>query len=98
MGRNIPVYYVNARGTSLKCSKCGDKLLFAEESRQVRCPSCGLVDRDINAAQNIRDAGLRFSLKGKAGEAMVQERQTEPNPDSRCLSVQLAAGMHEPTS
>jgi hypothetical protein len=30
----------------------------------------------------------RRKLKGKAGEAMVQERQTEPNPDSRCLSLQ----------
>ncbi len=73
----IPVVYVNARGTSAKCSRCGDRM-FPEENRMLRCASCKLsIDRDVNAARNIlakgMKAGLRFSPKGLPSEAMVAE-------------------------
>jgi putative transposase len=67
----IPVIRVNARGTSAKCSTCGNRLI-PEENRQLHCPSCNLsVDRDVNAARNILALGLRFRPEGSANEAMV---------------------------
>jgi putative transposase len=74
----IPVIYVNAKGTSAKCSVCGSKMK-PEESRMLRCVSCNLsIDRDINAARNILARGLEqavssewFKPVGGAGEAMV---------------------------
>lgn len=73
----IPVIYVNARGTSAKCSRCGDKM-FTEENRLLKCSSCGLsIDRDINAARNILARGLRFKPVGLADEAMMQEPSAE---------------------
>lgn len=80
----LPVHYVSPRGTSAKCSGCGNRL-FPEENRQLRCSNCGLVDRDANAARNILSAGLRFSLKGPPVEAMVEER--EPSEENLILTV-----------
>jgi putative transposase len=69
----IPVIHVNARGTSAKCSRCGNRMI-PEENRQLHCPSCKhSVDRDVNAARNILTLGLRFRLEGSANEAMVPE-------------------------
>jgi len=67
----LPVIYVPPHGTSSKCSICGQKMK-PEENRMLRCPSCGYtVDRDVNAARNILEAGrLRFGLVERAGEAM----------------------------
>ena len=66
----VPVVYVDPSKTSSVCAICGSKIVECAE-RQVYCPKCGrLVDRDENAALNIVRAGLRFSLKGVAGEAM----------------------------
>jgi len=53
----IPVYYVNPRGTSVRCSRCDDKM-FVKEGRTLGCSSCGLtIDRDVNAARNIMEGG-----------------------------------------
>lgn len=52
--------------SSKRCSKCGhiNKGLTLSD-RMWSCPECGTVhDRDINAAVNIRDEGIRF-LKDK---------------------------------
>ena len=69
----IPVIHVNARGTSAKCSRCGNRMI-PEENRQLHCPSCKhSVDRDVNAARNILALGLRFRPEGSANEAMVLE-------------------------
>jgi putative transposase len=73
----IPVVYVSARGTSAKCSECGDKM-FPEENRMLKCSKCGLrIDRDVNAARNIMSEGVpRFGTDGPPGEAIgtMQER------------------------
>jgi putative transposase len=73
----IPVVYVDAHGTSAKCSKCGDKM-FPEENRMLKCSKCGLIiDRDVNAARNILAEGvLRFGTNDPPGEARgtMQER------------------------
>ena len=53
---------VNPAYTSQKCNACGKiNSGLTLSDREWKCPSCGKVlDRDINAAKNIRDAGLVF--------------------------------------
>ena len=64
----LSIVHVNPRGTTRRCSICGDHMVFSKQRERIlRCSSCGsLVDRDVNAARNIlnRAAGLRFGLKG----------------------------------
>jgi putative transposase len=61
------VVRVPARFTTQKCSRCGE---YVEKSLSVRthlCPCCGLVeDRDVNAAKNILQAGLRVAKQAGA--------------------------------
>jgi putative transposase len=67
----LPVGHVNPSGSSSKCSVCGDRLVFSKESRTLRCPTCSIhIDRDVNAARNIMNAGLRFSLLGLSAETV----------------------------
>jgi len=67
----LPVIHVNPKGTTSKCSVCGDRMVFSKESRMLYCPSCRYqVDRDVNGARNILSAGLRFSLLGLSDEAV----------------------------
>jgi len=83
----LTVIHVNASGTSARCSVCGNKM-FPEESRMLYCPNCKRrIDRDENAAINIRKRGLeklfstRFKPIGLPDEAMkgnpVKELTTE---------------------
>lgn len=66
----IQVFYIHPSKTSSVCAICESSILECAE-RKVYCHKCGrLVDRDENAALNIVRAGLRFSLKGVAIEAM----------------------------
>jgi len=49
---NVPLYFVDPRGTSKLCYRCGNKLVFY--GRLGICPRCGFIaDRDKNAAMNI---------------------------------------------
>ena len=51
---------VAPNGTSQMCSGCGEKVPKSLSVRTHRCPFCGLVlDRDHNAALNIRALGQR---------------------------------------
>ena len=50
---NVPIYFIDPRGTSKLCYRCGAELIY--EGRLGICPKCGfIVDRDKNAAMNIR--------------------------------------------
>lgn len=50
---------VEPRGTSQKCSGCGEVVPKELSERVHDCPHCGLVmDRDVNAARNILMLGL----------------------------------------
>ncbi|MGI0080215.1 MAG: zinc ribbon domain-containing protein, partial [Nitrososphaerales archaeon] len=70
--RNLPAYkaerrggrviLVNPRGTSQKCSGCGEVVPKSLSERVHTCLNCGLtLDRDINAARNILKWGLEQS-------------------------------------
>jgi len=49
---NVPVIYIDPRGTSKLCYRCGSELVF--HGRLGICPRCGfIVDRDKNASMNI---------------------------------------------
>ncbi len=71
------VILVNPSGTSQKCSRCGvmnPKMKDLSE-RIFRCEVCGLVlDRDINAARNILQAGLERA-RVEAEPLPVQRRR-----------------------
>jgi len=49
---NVPLYFIDPRGTSKSCYRCGTELMFY--GRLGVCPKCGfIVDRDKNASLNI---------------------------------------------
>jgi len=49
---NVPVIFIDPRGTSKLCYRCGSELVF--HSRLGICPKCGFIsDRDKNASLNI---------------------------------------------
>jgi len=49
---NVPIYFVDPRGTSKLCYRCGAELVFY--GRLGVCPRCGFIaDRDKNASMNI---------------------------------------------
>jgi putative transposase len=87
----IPIYYVNPSRTSSICATCGSPITECAE-RKVYCPRChGLMDRDENAALNIVNAGLRFSPKGVASEAVKgnpERGKVIPGADAAQLTLQ----------
>jgi len=49
---NVPLYFIDPRGTSKLCYRCGAELVFY--GRLGICPKCGFIaDRDKNASLNI---------------------------------------------
>jgi putative transposase len=54
------VVKVEPRGTTDRCSSCGELVKKPLWVRTHRCPKCGLeLDRDLNAARNILQDGLK---------------------------------------
>jgi len=77
------VVRVDARGTTDRCSRCGEAVEKPLWVRVHRCSRCGLeLDRDMNAARNI----LRDGLK-KVGRELAESTPVEIGPLS-----QLRAG------
>lgn len=73
----LKVIYVQPWATSSRCAVCGSKVLESTE-RMVYCSSCRmLVDRDVNAAYNIAERGMRFVPVGPVGEAVNQSKDGE---------------------
>mgnify|MGYP000241627155 CR=1 FL=1 len=49
---NVPIVFVNPRGTSSICPRCSTKWVY--NHKPVMCPRCGFVaDRDRVGAMNI---------------------------------------------
>ena len=57
--------------SSKRCSKCGHvKEELGLSERTYRCDACGnVLDRDYNAAVNIRDEGMRIFTEGHSESA-----------------------------
>jgi putative transposase len=65
------VIRVPARFTTQNCHGCGEYLQKSLSVRTHLCPSCGLVeDRDVNAAKNILQTGLRVGAPPSGTEAV----------------------------
>ncbi len=63
------------RGTSQKCSGCGETVPKGLGERTHSCPNCSLVlDRDVNAARNILAAGLERA-RAEGQPLLVQRRR-----------------------
>ena len=57
---NVPFEKVDPAYTSKDCSLCGKRNNKLGSEKKWQCPHCGVVhDRDVNAARNIADRGLR---------------------------------------
>jgi putative transposase len=79
----LAVIYVDARGTSARCSMCGTKTV-PNEHRLLYCPNCRIsFDRDVCAAKNVLARAPRFRADARLIEAVVAESQIERNPQSR---------------
>lgn len=92
-GRSVSV--VNERNTTRACSVCGaftgptgtDKLGV----RHWVCPECGTGhDRDINAARNILNAGLRMPASVRGNKSLPDTVPLEPDTPVR---VREGAGL-----
>jgi len=54
------VVFVDPKNTSQLCSECGNKEHLELSDRIFKCSKCGLIlDRDINAAINIKNRGMK---------------------------------------
>ena len=54
------------------CSKCGHRQKMLLDIRTYECPECGqVIDRDLNAAINIRNFALRNILKNTDGTSGI---------------------------
>ena len=64
--------------SSKTCNRCGHK--YSEltlKDREWTCPNCGaVIDRDYNAALNIRDEGMRI-LSGGGSPSDVKQKRAE---------------------
>lgn len=71
----------DARGTSIECSSCGERVKKELSERVHSCPSCHLeIDRDWNAGINLlkrglETVGLPFSGCGGSGDALPVRQQ-----------------------
>jgi len=53
MEREVPISFIDPRGTSSRCPFCGLKLVVSP-NRVVKCVNCGFVgDRDVTACMNL---------------------------------------------
>jgi putative transposase len=68
--------------TSRKCSLCGHEQEMPLDKRQFKCENCGMImDRDLNAAINIRNIGINTlghsGLQACGVETMVSMEKQE---------------------
>ncbi|MGQ4465301.1 RNA-guided endonuclease InsQ/TnpB family protein [Streptomyces violaceoruber] len=84
------VVKVNPAYTSMSCHACGHTAPENRDSQAVfRCRACGHQDHaDINAAKNIKAAGLAVSACGDVGAG----RSVKQEPKSRATGRTLCVG------
>ena len=91
VGRHYP--------SSQTCSQCGTRTKLALWQRVYHCTTCGLtLDRDVNAARNIRTEGLRLTRRQQQGHDVASIREEtvngEPRPGETEPAQQHRAGGH----
>jgi putative transposase len=70
---------IDARGTSIECFNCDERVVKDLSVRVHNCPNCGVsLDRDYNAAINVlkRTTGLSFAACGDLGVAQSLKQET----------------------
>ncbi len=81
------VVFVDPRGTSQRCSSCGQVVPKTLKDRVHICPRCGLVlCRDLNSSIEIRTLGLRgiacgdltTTLSGRSKQARSMKQEALP--------------------
>ena len=74
------VIFVDPKKTSKECHICGNLEDMKLSDRTFRCSKCGLIlDRDINAAINIKNRGIK--------ELLINKKIVTPGTGDRaCLS------------
>lgn len=84
------IAFVEPRGTSQLCSRCGATAPKSLSERTHQCPACGLaLDRDVNAARNILKRGLEIG-RGSPEYTPVGEAVT-----TRPVVVEQATSMNQ---
>ncbi len=79
----LSVVKVDPKGTSQGCSRCGQEVHKDLSVRVHSCPGCGLVmDRDQNAAVNIRNRAGIGPLSRKPGNGLVGSQVLTPVMES----------------
>jgi putative transposase len=69
---------VDARGTSIECFNCEERVVKDLSVRVHNCPNCSVsLDRDYNAAINVlkRTTGLSFAACGDLGVAQSMKQE-----------------------
>src|ERR1035437_2259084 len=79
------------------CSSCGSIKNMKLSDRTYECPKCGLViDRDLNAAINIRNIGLQNTFGLKVIYACGDDvSQTSAEPKTMLSSVKQENGLNQ---
>ena len=79
--------------SSQTCSRCETRTKLALWQRIYRCSICGLtLDRDVNAARNIRAEGQRLSREQHVASIRGETRNGEPRPGDTEPAQQQRAG------
>jgi putative transposase len=76
--RGKHTFEVDARGTSIECFNCGERVVKDLSVRVHDCPSCKIsLDRDLNASLNIlkRTVGQPFAACGGLGVAQPMKQE-----------------------
>jgi putative transposase len=82
------VVKVEPRGTTDRCSRCGEVVEKPLWVRVHRCPGCGLeLDRDLNAARNILQDGLKQIGWEPAESAPVEIGPLSPTGTSSVIEA-----------
>lgn len=86
------IAFVNPRGTSQTCSRCGAHVEKGLSVKVHRCPECGLtIDRDVNAALNVLKRGLEIGLEQAEYTPVGEVTATQLSEAGQAASVSQEA-------
>ncbi|QDZ40609.1 transposase [Euhalothece natronophila Z-M001] len=80
---------VTPKNTSQNCSGCGKKVPKKLSERIHNCPHCGLsMDRDQNAAINIKNLAVGIPVSSKAQSRTEAQAGAAEKPDSHRVAIE----------